>query len=81
LTSLIAFLLVASWLVLTPCAQAGVTSDTPLKDVRKVNTLIGEHLGDDFHIVLIHGIRTADRTTWDGLSRAFVPALGQTVRW
>ncbi len=56
----------AGGLVLAGCAHLGITSDTPLSQAQSVNRLMDAHPGDNFHIVLIHGIGTSDRTTWDG---------------
>lgn len=56
----------AGGLVLAGCAHVGITSDPPHAQAQSVNSLMNAHPGDDFHIVLIHGIGTSDRTTWDG---------------
>lgn len=60
----------AAGMLLTACA--GITSDAPLSGVRTINDLmdkqsdaVGEKPGD-FHIVLVHGMRTSDRNTWAG---------------
>jgi hypothetical protein len=47
-------------------ARAELASDRPLADARTINALLSAHPGDEFHIVLVHGIRTSDRTTWSG---------------
>lgn len=56
------FLAAAAGLVLASCA--GVTWDSPPSKAQSVNALMKQYSNDDFHIILIHGIRTDDRNTW-----------------
>jgi hypothetical protein len=49
-------------LLLTACAE--MRADRSLSSARTINALMDDHAQDEFHIVLVHGIRTADRNTW-----------------
>jgi hypothetical protein len=55
---------IAAWIAVGPAAHAQLASDAPLSDARTINSILKQHPGDDLHLVLIHGIRTADRNTW-----------------
>ena len=57
-------------------AHAQMAADHPLSEVRTVGRLLDEHPKDDLHIVLIHGIRTADRKTWDEFRLLLCAHLG-----
>jgi hypothetical protein len=58
----------ASLIAMSSAVAAHIAIDTPLSEVRTIGELIAKHDGD-IHIVLIHGMRTSDRTTWDGFRR------------
>ncbi len=47
-------------------APAQISSDSPLGSVGTIGQMMASHPQDDVHLILIHGIRTSDRTTWDG---------------
>lgn len=45
--------------------RAQMASDHPLDSVDTVSAMLEAHPFDDLHLILIHGMRTADRTTWN----------------
>jgi hypothetical protein len=56
--------LVLATLAFAPVADAAVVLDPPGSQVRTVQQLIDANPTGDIHIILIHGMRTSDRTTW-----------------
>jgi len=68
--------LAIGWLALGAGAAAAIPSDPPLSDARTVLDLLKAHPQDDLHVILIHGMRTSDRTTWDGLRKRLCEHLG-----
>jgi hypothetical protein len=59
---------------------AQLPSDAPLESVGTIGQMMASHPQDDIHLILIHGIRTSDRTTWNGFrSRICAHLAGQCL--
>lgn len=61
---------------------AAMPADTPWTTVRTIKDLMGEAAGagQDIHLILVHGMRTSDRTTWDGFRARLCAHLGGQCR-